>query len=873
MIGNTISHYRILEKLGEGGMGVVYKAEDTKLKRTVALKFLPAELTKDPEAKERFIHEAQAASALDHSNICTIHEINETSDGQIFIVMACYDGETLEEKIRRGPLKLETALHIAIQIVEGIKEAHDKKIVHRDIKSANIMITSGGQVKVMDFGLAKLRGKTKLTREGTTLGTVAYMSPEQARGEEVDHRSDIWSLGVVLYEMVTGQRPFQGDYDQAVMYSIINEMPESVTGLRTGVPLELERIVFKCLQKDPGERYQTASGLLADFRHYLRVSTSPSISTEARTSKPPVRSLRRKIAGIAGLVIVVTIAAVLLVRQFKTSVKQSVHERKMLVVLPFENLGPPEEEYFADGITEEITSRLASLHGLGVISRTSAFHYKQTDKTISQIGQELKVDYVLEGTVRWERIADGPSRVRVTPQLIRVSDDTHLWTERYDERLEQIFAVQSTIAEEVVKELNVTLLEPERQAMQAKPTENLEAYQAYLRAMSHWSQPGYDVERYGLAIEMFERAVELDSHFVLAYVELASAHGMLYFYLDPSEERLAKAKMALDRAVSLHPDLPQVRLAKGYFHYSCFKEFDRALQEFFAVEKDLPNNSEIQEAIGYIFRRQGKIEKAVVRLERALDLNPQSAHINFQVGETYGALRRYGTADQYFTRAITLAPDSRQMYEVKAENSFKWRGNTHEARSILAQAPDNEKSDVWIQLDLFDRNFNDALDRISSIPLETIELPLDQGLLLLFKGFSYHYVNKPERSRAAFDEARILMEQRLKEVPKSSFCHAILGLALCRLDRKEEAIREGKLAVEITSDDRYLGSTFLEFLAVIYAWVDEVEKAIDLLDQLMESHYYNSVSIWDLKKSIRWDPLRDNPRFQRMIEKYSEVES
>ncbi|UCE19576.1 MAG: tetratricopeptide repeat protein [Gemmatimonadota bacterium] len=391
--------------------------------------------------------------------------------------------------------------------------------------------------------------------------------------------------------------------------------------------------------------------------------------------------------------------------------------------------------------------------------------------------------------------------------------------------------------------------------------------------MSYWAQPGYDPERFDLAIQMFERAVELDSTFVLAYVELVDGHGGLYYHLDPREERLAKAKKALDRALTLQPELSKVRLAKGYFHYYCFKEYDLALEIFHAVERDLPNNSDIQAAIGYIYRRQGKIDKAVDRLERALDLDPQSAHLHSELGETYEALRVYDRADQYFTQAIALAPDTRQTYEMKAQNSLRWKGNTNEARSILAQSPGNEQSISWIEFDLYDREFNDVLDRISSISPILVDQPVFQGLLLVYKGVSHHYLNQPELRHAAFDEARILMENRLNEVPESHYCHAILGIALCGLGRKEEAIREGEIAVELISDDRFLGPSLLESLARIYACVDEGDKAIDILQQLMETHYDGAISVWNLKKSVSWDPLRDNPRFQRLIEKYSVVES
>ncbi|MCH8022039.1 serine/threonine protein kinase, partial [candidate division KSB1 bacterium] len=311
MVGKTISHYKILEKLGGGGMGVVYKAEDTKLKRTVALKFLPQDLSRDDESKERFIHEAQAASALDHNNICTIYEIDETKpapgepgDGQMFIAMACYDGETLKKKIEGGPLKLEDAIDISLQISEGLSKAHEKEIVHRDLKPANVMLTKDGVVKILDFGLAKLRGQTKLTKVGTTLGTAPYMSPEQARGEEVDNRTDVFSLGVLLYEMLTGQLPFKGDYHEAIIYSILNEDQEPITGLRTGVPMELERIVNKCLEKEPSSRYQQTNELAVDLQKVKKeLATKDSIAKSADSIVVPKKRVNQLSIGVGVVVI------------------------------------------------------------------------------------------------------------------------------------------------------------------------------------------------------------------------------------------------------------------------------------------------------------------------------------------------------------------------------------------------------------------------------------------------------------------------------------------------------------------------------------------------------------------------------------------
>jgi serine/threonine protein kinase len=440
MIGQTISHYKILSKLGEGGMGVVYKAEDLKLGRSVALKFLTSSIV-DDKTRQRFVHEARAASALEHPNICSIHEIDESPDGQMFIVMPCYEGESLAAKIERGPLKLDEAAEIAIQVASGLSKAHEKGIIHRDIKPGNIFMTSDGLAKIVDFGLAKLATQTKLTRSGMTTGTVAYMSPEQARGEEVDHRTDIWSLGVALYEMVTGRLPFRGEHEPAVVYSIMNEEPEPVTGVRTGVPMELERIIRKCMAKSPGERYQHADEVVADMRRMGKALAAPAPTRpqEFRTGLRPRRG--RPWLWVAALAVVVVVVVGVLSRYRAPSRVAPVSERKMLAVLPFVNLGSAEDEYFAAGITEEITSRLATIRELGVISRTSAVHYAGTNKTIKQIGAELDVQYILEGTVRWARAPEGTSRVRITPQLIRVSDDTHLWSEPYDRVVEDIFEI------------------------------------------------------------------------------------------------------------------------------------------------------------------------------------------------------------------------------------------------------------------------------------------------------------------------------------------------------------------------------------------------------------------------------------------------
>ncbi|NIM15542.1 MAG: protein kinase [Candidatus Aminicenantes bacterium] len=876
MIGQTISHYKILEKLGEGGMGVVYKAEDTKLKRTVALKFLPPELMRDSEAKERFLHEAQAAAALEHQHICNIYEIDESED-QIFIVMSCFEGQTLKEKIDTGPLKIDEALKIAAQAAEGLQAAHEKGIVHRDIKSANIMINEKGQVKIMDFGLAKLKGQTKITKEGTTLGTASYMSPEQAQGVDVDHRTDIWALAVVLYEMIAGQLPFKGEYEPAVIYSIMNEEPEPLTAIRTGVPMELERIINKALSKDPSKRYQHADDIMVDLRALLPLS-SPLKSKVTSKVKP-----QRKWVTITAAIIFLLLAAgvgFLLKKQTqepvhdKTTGEIKTAQRKKIVVLPFENLGPPEDKYFADGITEEITSRLAAVSGLGVISRTSAVQYNRKGKTMTQIGEDLGVDYVLEGTVRWDRGRGEKSRVRVTPQLIRVSDDTHLWSERYDRVIQDIFLVQSEIAKHVIHHLDITLLETEMRTLNARPTKNIEAYNAYLRGIEYVRSPDYEKESWQIAVFMFKRAVELDPNFTLAYAELSIAHsGIYHMGYDRTKERISKAKAAVDRALQFQPELPEVHLALGHYYYRCHNAYQQALEEFSIARNGLPNETSILEAVAYIKRRQGRFHEAINNFKSAIELSPQNAGVTFELGLTKSLLRKYSQAELYLDRSISQTPDQIFAYIYKASNYWSWRGDLRKARDTLERMPQkNEAYSIyfWYLQEIFERNYPAALARLSSLSFDVMKLQeffLPKSQLA---GFIHQYMKKPELARTSFESARFLLEKEMKKLPDDPRIRSSLGIVYAALGRKEDAIREGNHAVELypVSKDAVVGPHRVEDLAHIYVILGAYDTAINKLDYLLSIPYWVSVSY--LQLDPKWDPLRQHPKFQRLLEKYSQ---
>jgi len=490
-------------------MGVVYKAEDSKLKRTVALKFLPPELTHIPDVKDRFMREAQAAAALDHPNICTVYEFDETKE-KTFISMAYVEGQSLRKKLESGPLELDEALRIALQVAEGLQIAHKKGVVHRDIKSANIMVDDRNQAKIMDFGLARMTGGTLLTQEGTAMGTIAHMSPEQAQGEEVDHRTDIWSFGVVLYEMFGGQLPFKGEQDQAVVYSILNKKPKPITELRSEIPVSIGQVVDKALEKNPDERYQQIDELLDDLKSISAGIVPEEIKTRLRKEK--VRRRKRAIlyAGAAGLVIVIAVLALTLFTGRAEAIDS-------IAVLPLENLtGNTEQEYFVDGVTDELIGHLGQISGLRrVISRTSVMRYKDTDKSLPEIAQELNVDALVEGTVY--QIGD---TVRIRLQLIDVlPEERNIWAKTYERAGTDILAMYGDITRTIAGKVQVKLTAEEKTRFAKARQVNPEAYDAYLKGayqVVKLTRAGLDA-----AQSYFELALEKDPTYAPAYAGIA----------------------------------------------------------------------------------------------------------------------------------------------------------------------------------------------------------------------------------------------------------------------------------------------------------------------------------------------------------------
>jgi serine/threonine protein kinase len=517
LIGKTISHYKILAKIGEGGMGVVYKAGDTRLDRIVALKFLPAHLTANDTDKARFIQEAKAAAAINHPNVCTIYDIEE-HDSQQFIVMEYVEGQTLRDKIKDERLKINDAIDYATQIADALKAAHAKDIIHRDIKSENIMVTSTGQVKVMDFGLAKLRGSVKLTKTSTTAGTLSYSSPEQIQGKEADARSDIFSFGIVLYEMLTRQLPFKGEYESALIYSILDEEPEPVQNKRPDISSELQQVVNRTMQKDPDKRYQTITDVLTELKSIQRQEESEKKRSQS-SRMTRTGSTRKKVILWGGLCILFGVLAILFYL-FKLSKPNDV-QNKSIAVLPFQNLSDSkEDEYFSDGITEDILTQLSKISDLNVISGTTIMQYKNTKKSIREIGKELKAGVILEGSIRHSN-----DRIRISSQLIDAREDRHLWAETYDREMKDVFAIQSDVAKNIAAAMRTELSPTEREPIERIYTENTGAYQLYLKGRFYWNKrTAPDLQK---TIDYFNQAIEKDPKYALAYQGLADSYFLL----------------------------------------------------------------------------------------------------------------------------------------------------------------------------------------------------------------------------------------------------------------------------------------------------------------------------------------------------------
>jgi serine/threonine protein kinase/Tfp pilus assembly protein PilF len=883
LVGQTFGHYKISQRIGIGGMGEVYLATDITAGRQAALKLLPMRFTGDPVRLKRFQQEARAVVGLNHPNILTVYEIGEDSSTH-YIASELIEGETLRQRLMRGRMELSEAVDVAIQVASALAAAHKTGMVHRDIKPENIMLRPDGYVKVLDFGIAKLAEQevpaTISTDEalllvetnlGSILGTVRYMSPEQARGAPVDKGSDIWSFGVVLYEMVTGHAPFTGDTAREAMSSILEMEPPPLTTYITQSPAELQQIISKTLRKDRQERYQSALELLEALRDLRRklelkaeLERSTSVSLWLRWTRSPT-----------ALVLVILVSALALALPFyrHRNLATSFPPDKSIAVLPFENLSSdPENAFFADGVQDEILTGLARIADLKVISRTSVLPYKSgTARNLRRISRELGVAHLVEGSVQ-----RSGNRVRVNTQLVDARTDRHLWAQTYDRDLADIFGIQSEIAKTIADELQAKLSQNEKSEIERPPTSDVSAFDVYTRAKnlflaaSHSSSGKKDLLQ---AVDLLNQAVARDPAFFQAYCQLARAHGLLYTLgHDHTPARLALTEAAIQAAFRLRPDASEAHWVRAENLYQGYFDYNGALEELEVAHRALPKDAWLIALKGYIERRQGRWEESTRDLERALDLDPRNLFMLQQIANTYMYLRRYAEAKSAYDRAVEIEPNALEKKVGRACVEEAWKADTRPAHqlieSIRATTPAamGQVAGVRMILAYLERDAAAAKDALAAsngnppVGNEAFKFsrPFCEGAIARLAG-------DDAKAWSAFTAARAEQEKIIRTEPNYGPPLCVLGLIDAALGRKEEALREGRRALELLpmEKDAINGALMIQHFAMIAAWVGEKDLACEQL--AIAARHLGPLHYGDLKLSPDWDALRGDPRFEQIV--------
>ena len=877
--------YVLERELGRGGMATVYLARDLRHDRLVALKVLDAELaaTLGPE---RFEREIKIVAGLQHPHILPVLDSGEVGSGesgsrQLWFAMPYVEGESLRHRLRREQqLPLEDALRITIETARALDYAHRHGVIHRDIKPENILLTRDGDALVADFGIGRSLDSSapadRLTETGILVGTPAYMSPEQAAGErQLDGRTDIYSLGAVLYELLAGEPPYTGPTAQAIIAKRFQGEVPSVRRVRPSVPEPVEQVLLKALSLVPADRFATAAQLGQALSAAAAGSTGTAVPvTRSTPASSPGRSFRIPMAALRGwggraatLVGGLLLGLVLLFAWQRKEGGESASGPRLLAVLPFENQGAPDDEYFADGVTDAVRGKLAALPQLRVTARSSSNQYKKTAKSPQEIGRELGVQYLLTGTVRWDKRGNGGSRVQVNPELVQVATASTQWQRPFDATLSDVFQVQTDIASRVVQALDVALGEGERQAIAAPPTRSLAAYDAYLKgeevsAAVSLFVPGKTRE----AVTHYQRAVTLDSTFALAWAQLSRTHSLLYYNGAPDPNEAEAARSAAERALAAAPGRPEPHLAMGDYYLTIRREFGRALEQYAFGQRLSPENAELLTATAWAQQSLGQWDASLANITRAQIIDPRSTSTAWRKAQALTYVRRYPEALGAVDQALALFPGSLTLFQQKVM-VYLARGDLPGARAVLRAPPEGVTPAA---LAAFMGTYWDlywALDE----PMQQLLLQLrpaafehNRAAWGLALAQTYALKGNRARSRAYADSARQAIVAQLEATPNDAQLHVLLGLALAYMGRANDAIREAKRGAALVPLDKdgYTGTYFQHLLARVYLLGGKQDKALDALEPLLRVPYFLSPG-W-LRVDPTFAPLRDNPRFQRL---------
>jgi TolB-like protein/predicted Ser/Thr protein kinase len=850
--GTEVGHYKIVSKIGAGGMGEVYLADDTKLKRQVALKFLPHHYASDKDLRERFTREAQAAAKLDHPNIVPVHEVGEYQ-GRPYFAMAHIEGRSLREVIKDGKLDTNDAIGLTMQICEGLHKAHDAGVVHRDIKPSNIIIDNDGRARLVDFGLAMVAGEDKLTKTGSTLGTVGYMSPEQVEGKKVDHRSDIFSVGVILYEMLTGRRPFEGDNDAAIVKAITDSTPEPVARFKSGVTGELQQIIDKALFKDPSVRYQHADGMLADLKRL-----------QIKTPKAKPGRLGYWIAAI----VIIIVGGYLGYTQFIKDEPQPAGPKR-LVVLPFDNLGDSTQAYFASGLSDEVITRLARISGLSVVSRLSAARLKQAGIDLKKIGDSLGAEFVLDASAQYQIDADGNRHVRLTTQLINVKEDRIVWSQTYDTVSTELFYLQSEMALKVAGELDVVLTPRERRAIWARYTDGEEAYDYYLRGRRYFYQGIYGIKRYlRLAIDMYTEAIKIDTGFSHAHAYMSRCYSRLWsYYIDRTDSIRTKAKYHADRAFELATrefDKAAAHNARASYLYRVERNADESIREFELAFEDFGGRNYYLYlwSTFLIHRDLGRWDQAYNNLKQACELEPLEPNIKYDLATVCEYTRKYEEAEENYLQTIRMRPDWMNGYNRLALMYINWLGDTQKARDIIDRSWNKFDTTRWTwqlaNFDVFDGRPEDAL----------VRLPEDRHYQVL--GWHHWVAGNIDSARFYYDSVRILWEENARKYPENPNVWATLGRLHGRLGHREKALELANKAIGLRplSTNAMRAAQSMHELFNVYVYLGELDTALARAEELLSIPSEMGLG-WLLADPDNKDLIR-HPGFARLVREYGD---